>query len=149
MRKLAILTAAAALVAGFGFAGTANAGPGEKGIYEAPMMDSGGEVDDSEGKIERNGDYKVEIEPVADDRDYDVCLVFDTVLGGTPTELHLETVTVDDGETELKSEGDVGPDDFYGPQFRVYDLSDENATAGDCASDTDNELVYQSGLTTD
>jgi hypothetical protein len=81
MRKLATLTAVSALALGLA-AGTAEAGPNEKGIFEAPMVPVngacdlvyGGECDDSEGKVERNGDWKVEIQGVTPDEDYEVCL---------------------------------------------------------------------------
>ena len=70
-KSLLSLFVAVLFVLGF-TAGIANAG---KGIFEAPQVSNDGvEVSGSEGKIERDGDYKVEIEPVTPSTTFDICL---------------------------------------------------------------------------
>ncbi len=108
MRKLATLTAVSALALGLSV-GTAYAEPPggfKKGIFEGPMVDTAagtctdtepdGECDGSEGKVEGNGDWKVEINgvPVIADQ-YEVCI--DDVLA--------DPVSLAD---ELDPEGDPG-----------------------------------------
>lgn len=157
MRKLATLTAAAAMAAAFGFAAgdalahhdkgshTTSAG-GFRGVFEAPMMDSIGEIVGSEGKIGDAGEYKLEIEPVTDDTTYKICLRFATVLGVAGSDVFVDDVTLGLLDTELKAEGNLitlgvltDPDDVYRPAFRVY-------TGGD--SDTCNGTIeFESGLT--
>lgn len=75
-----------------------------QGIFEAPMVDvnpgPNAEVPGSEGKIEREGEFKVEI-PGTPAGTYTVCLFHDDV-----TSHFLGTVTVDE-DGELKLEGNL------------------------------------------
>lgn len=141
MRKLATLTAVSALALGL----TTGSAHAFKGIFEAPMMDSSGEVYGSEGKIGDDGSYKVEIEPVTDDTTYKICLRFGTGLGVAGSDVFVDDVTLGVGETELKAEGDLialgvltDPDDVYRPAFRVY--------TGGTADTCDGDLEFESGL---
>lgn len=120
MRKLATFTSVFALTV-FGLAGAAYAGA----VYEAPFVAAAGaEVLDSEGKVGSDGSYKVEIEPVTADTDFEVCIV--DVNGG---EAFLADATSDE-DGELKSVGAAGavPAGNYEEfSFRVRDdsLSDD------------------------
>lgn len=126
------------LVVGFA-AVDAMARPGEKGVFECPFVeDDGSEIDGSEGKIERDGDYKVEIEgsPIACETEYTVCLC--DVNAGC---VALETLTTGEcpDEVELKSTGSVGGVTLQAPTFQVW-------TGSDCES---GDLIAETGMTVD
>jgi hypothetical protein len=131
MKQVGIIATAATLAIGVSVS-TALAAPGEKGIFETPMVDPGnGEVFGSESKIQSNGDYKVEIETGSGDTTYAVCLV--AAAQGT---LWLGDFMSDE-DGELKAQGTLDPGTYQAPSFEVRDGS------GDCAGN----LVWASGLT--
>ena len=134
MKKLALLTAVAALALVFGL------GPAvAEGIFEAPFVaNAGAEVDGSEGKIERDGDYKVEIEPVTPSTTFEICLV----------DVNLGTVFLrdedSDADGELKVDSDLNSDaaatfpaattvTLQAPRFQVRD---DAVVAGTCDGGT-------------
>lgn len=114
------------------------ADPGEKGIFEAPqVVDMGAEVGGSEGKIERNGDYKVEIDPAfAASTTFDIC-IFDINLGT----VFLQQAA-SDADGELKVTSDLGADNpgffptgtltLQAPSLQVRDAT--GAVAGVCTA---------------
>ena len=135
---LSSIVVAVLLVVGFAVVDTM-ARPGEKGVFECPFVEDGGsEIGGSEGKIERDGDYKVEIEgsPIACETEYTVCLC-DENAGCVA----LDTLTTGEcpDEDELKSTGNVGAGDLQAPYFQVW-------TGTDCES---GDLVAESGMTTE
>lgn len=95
-KKLLAILVAAMFVSGLA-GGTAYAG---KGIFEAPLVaDGSAEVAGSEGKIERDGDYKVEIEGIAALTPFEIC-IFDVQVGL----VFLQDPTSDaDGELKVDS----------------------------------------------
>lgn len=141
MRKLALMTGVSLMALGLGL-GQAHAA---KGIFEAPMMESVGEVDGSEGKITRLGEYKVEVPSVDADGHYTVCLNHDDGLNGGAEEDFLETQFLMGGD-ELKAEGTTDLDDFYGPEFRVYFSAGTSGASAPTDCGSAGPLVYRSGM---
>jgi len=151
MKKLFVVFAALLFVIGL-TAGAAyadhNAGH-FKGIFEAPLMDSGGQVAGSEGKIGALAEYKVEIPSVAAGT-YELCLRFATSLGAAANDVFVANVVVADeggGVGEFKSVGNLvttatvtDPDDIYRPAFRVRE---------DNSNDCTDTIRFESGLHVD
>jgi len=103
-KSLLGLFVAVLFVLGFS-AGIANAGAG---IFEAPQVSSpGAEVLGSEGKIKRNGDYKIEIEGVPALTTFEICIQDINLNGGNP--IFLRNATSDE-DGELKVEGNLSTD---------------------------------------
>jgi hypothetical protein len=109
-----IMALAVALLLGL----TASAAHAGKGIFEAPMVSasSGAEVPGSEGKIERDGIFKVEI-PTADPGTYTLC-----VHQGLPS-IALGTTSLADAG-ELKFEGDLSAMTLVAPYFVIHSGTD-------------------------
>ena len=109
---------------------TASPAHAGKGIFEAPMVSAttGAEVPGSEGKIERDGIFKVEV-PAADAGMYTLCV--HQGLSSIP----LGTTTLTTGG-ELKFEGDLSAMTLVAPYFVIH--------SGDSCTGSD---AYVSGLT--
>jgi hypothetical protein len=108
-----------------------------KGTFEAPFIDVGTsqEVPGSEGKLNTNGQYKVEIETGAANAltDFKIC-----INNFTNVPLFLQPVTADE-DGELKAEGNIGVTTIIqAPSFQVW--------SGGIAETCDGTLVYESGL---
>lgn len=121
-----IITLTVALLLGL-MASAAHAG---QGIFEAPMVNTStlAEVPGSEGKIERDGAYKVEI-PSADPGTYSLCLHYaggNMVLG--------DPIVLAEAD-ELKFEGDLATMTLVAPYFGIH-------PAADCTT----AATYMSGL---
>jgi hypothetical protein len=107
-----------------------------KGTFEAPFIDVGAEqeVQGSEGKLNTNGEYKVEIETGVPNATYQVCINTMNV----PAFLQ-EMTTDEDGE--LKAKGNILAtviiQYLQAPSFQV-----RTAPSGTCGG----TLVYESGL---
>ncbi|TDI95898.1 MAG: hypothetical protein E2O29_03600, partial [Deltaproteobacteria bacterium] len=103
-KSLLSLFVAVLLVVGFAVVNTM-AAPGEKGVFESPQVSNGGvEVDGSEGKIERDGDYKIEIEPITPNLTVQIC-IFDINLG-----IVFLQDTASDADGELKVVSNLNTD---------------------------------------
>ena len=121
-----IATLAVALLLGL----TASAAHAGKGIFESPMVSasSGAEVLGSEGKIERDGVFKVEV-PTVEPGTYTLCV--HQGLSSIP----LGTTTLAESG-EVKLEGDLSAMTLVAPYFVIH-------TGSDCAGPE----AYVSGLT--
>ena len=108
-----------------------------KGTFEAPFIDvdAQAEVPGSEGKLNTDGRYKVEIETATPLADYQVCI---NDYMNVPH--FLQNVTTDE-DGEFKAEGNildtVAIQYLQAPSFQV-----RSGSAGNCAG----TLVYESGL---
>ena len=109
-----------------------------RGTFEAPFLEvsTSTEVPGSEGKLNTNGDYKVEIEDVAVGT-YQVCIVDNS----TNVPYFLEDVILDE-DGELKAEGNI-LDDYVIDHIRAPSFQVRTGSPGDCNGAT---LVYESGL---
>jgi len=149
MKKLFVVFAALLFVIGL-TAGMAYADrPADwfAGIFEAPMVEDGGaEFPGSEGKIGRDGSWKVEIPGfVTEEETYQICL--ETTDGTT---LLRDGVSVSDSELKevcLAAAGacsagggiPVPSDDHQAPRLQVREEPDDGVCSGD--------IVAESGLT--
>ena len=126
-KSLLSLFVAVLLVVGFAVVNTM-AAPGEKAVFESPMVPTGtdgctespaGECSESEGKIERNGDWKVEINGVPASTPYDICIE-DDYAGETKIG---DTTSNSDGELKAtEASGDeVQNDTYVNPRLVVRD----------------------------
>lgn len=137
-KKLLAILVAAMFVSGLA-GGTAYAG---KGIFEAPLVaDGSAEVAGSEGKIERDGDYKVEIEGIAALTPFEIC-IFDVQVGL----VFLQDSTSDaDGELKVDSNLNtdaavsfpVGTTTLQAPTLQVRESG-----ADDCSG----AVIWESGM---
>lgn len=138
MKKTLCLSLALTLALFFG-SNTAFAvkGANFKGTFEVPFIDvvAQAEVPGSEGKLNTDGRYKVEIETGDADATYQVCIHYE----GIATEWLQDVTTDEDGE--LKAEGNIlatiAVDYLQAPSFQV-----RSGSAGNCSG----TLVYESGL---
>ena len=108
-----------------------------KGTFEAPFIDvdTGLEVQGSEGKLNTDGRYKVEIETATPLTDYQVC-----ISNSMNVPHFLQNVTTDE-DGELKAVGNVLDNNainyIQAPSFQVRSGSADNCSG---------TLVYESGL---
>jgi hypothetical protein len=112
-----------------------------KGTFEAPFLDvtdpaAPVEVPGSEGKLNTNGEYKVEIETGSSDATFKVC-----ISNSMNVPLFLQDETTDE-DGELKAEGNILDDyvidHIQAPSFQVWSGGDDETCNG--------TLVYESGL---
>lgn len=168
MRKLAMLTAAAAIAA-FGFAGTAYADQPDatsgqhcadsqpshpcpvdifKGTaFEAPFVDVSVplQVPGSEGKVNNvNGQWKIDLDTGSDDTPFEIC--FATTVGDSLVPDDVTTVTFlknatsdEDGELRVNSGGDPIP----GGTHEAFRFEIRSGSPGNC----DGILEFVSGFT--
>jgi hypothetical protein len=114
------------------------------GTFEASSVNAaGGQVRDSEGEIERNGDYKVEVRTARAATTFEVCLAVEDGLNA----FLRDAVSDEDGELQVESNfGQDRPDLFApgtpvtlrAPRFEVR----ANSAANNCRG----TLLFESGL---
>jgi len=109
-----------------------------KGTFEAPFIDvdTGMEVQGSEGKLNTDGRYKVEIETATPLTEYKVCI------NNSMDVPHFLKNEATDEDGELKAVGNVldnnGINYIQAPSFQVWSGGDSETCNG--------TLVYESGL---
>jgi len=134
-KSLLSLFVAVLFVLGF-TAGIANAGiVVDEGIFESPFVtNAGSQVDDSEGKIDEDGDWKVESYDLGDTECYDICLCDEN---GGQVVLVANVCTDEDGE--LKAIGTLSSGNYQAVSFKIIQAIDT------CGSEP--TIVQESGLT--
>lgn len=113
--------------------------PAHAADFEGPLVNAnGGQVEKSEGKLDGDGEWKVEAVTSLTNTVFDICLVY--VANEVPTVLHLGDATSDE-DGELKAEGTLNPGtyDFQAPSFQVRGDTLDNSCTG--------PLYYETGLT--
>ena len=150
MKKLFVVFVAVLFVVGL-TAGIAYAKPDDwfAGIFEAPFVaDEGTEFEGSEGKIGRDGSWKVEIPgfgEVTEEETYQICLETTdgtTLLRGgvSVSDSELKEVCIEvAGACSAGGGIPVPSDDHQAPRLQVREEPDD----GDC----DGDIVAESGLT--
>ena len=139
-KKLLAILVAAMFVSGLA-GGTAYAG---KGIFEAPLVANGGaEVAGSEGKIERGGDYKVEIEGIAALTTFEICIL-DIQVG-----LVFLQDSTSDADGELKVDRNLNTDapaSFPAGMTTTLQAPTLQVLANSGADDCSGAVVWESGM---
>ncbi len=158
MRKLATLTAVAALGVLFGFPSAAQAGHGPcpnvnhpgcgvhfKGnAFEAPFVDVSVplQVPGSEGKVNNvNGQWKIDLDTGSDDTAFEICFattVGDSILMTDVTTVTFLTNAMSDEDGELLENGFLPADTHEAFRFEI-----RSGSLGDC----DGDLDFVSGFT--
>jgi len=122
----------AALIFALLFGLTASVAHAGKGIYEAPMLDLNTSAEVGEGKIERDGTYKVEVSQAAVGT-YKLCVHYNNTSSSW-----LGTVDLlEAGELKFPV-ADLGTGAMIAPYFMIY--------MGGTAQQCDGTPVYESGL---
>ena len=155
MRTLASLLAAAAIIAVFGFTGTASADKGVDKVkhghftsgFSAPFVaDGGAEVSHSnglgsKGDLDNDGNWGVITGDLAVDTTYEICLAAVEAPVGVDNPLWLDDADTDIIEGDLEATGSMDAadeGDYQAPSLQIREDSDD-----DCEGD----LVQESGTT--
>ncbi len=155
MRTLASLLAAAAIIAAFGFTGTAGANKGvdkvkhdhfTSGISAPFVADGGGEVSHSngfgsKGDLDNDGNWGVITGDLAVDTTYEICLVAVEVPAGVDNPLWLADATTDGTEGDLDATGSMDAadeGDYQAPSLQIRE---------DAGDDCSGDVVQESGTT--